>query len=194
MRKVPINLALCAALLALLPITPFLFAGTESLSEMRLRRTAVPRFTLDQAVLTALQRNADIQKARQEIERTKGLYIEMRAEILPQIAMTGQFQDTDPHLQVNHGDLRPRFDADANTGRDGDPSRPFRLQLQRRRALLQCAAGSDTGGFHRRPRHLSDPLRQLHARQQLFRISECDRHGRLDGEAAVLPGPCPTET
>src|SRR5438874_2578135 len=103
MRKVPINLALCAALLALLPITPLLFAGTESLSEMRLRRTTVPRFTLDQAVLTALQRNADIQKARQEIERTKGLYIAMRAEILPKIEMTGQFQDTDPHLQVNHG-------------------------------------------------------------------------------------------
>jgi outer membrane protein len=103
MRKVPINLALCAALLALAPLAPFVFAGTESLSEMRLRRTPVPRFTLDQAVLTALQRNADIQKARQEIERTKGLYIAIRAEILPQIGMTGQFQDTDPHLQVNHG-------------------------------------------------------------------------------------------
>src|SRR2546423_4463826 len=103
MRKVSICLSLCAAMLACVPLAPFLFAGTESLSEMRLRRTAVPRFTLDQAVLTALQRNADIQKARQEIERTKGLYIAMRAEILPQIGMTGQFSDTDPHLQVNHG-------------------------------------------------------------------------------------------
>src|SRR5229473_3243756 len=27
----------------------------------------------------------------------------MRAEILPQIAMKGTFQDVDPHLQVNHG-------------------------------------------------------------------------------------------
>jgi outer membrane protein len=70
---------------------------------LRQRRTPVPRFTLDQAVLTAMQRNADIQKARQEIERTKGLYIQVRAEILPQINMTGQFQGTDPHLQVNHG-------------------------------------------------------------------------------------------
>jgi outer membrane protein TolC len=103
MRKVSISLSLCAALLAGVPLAPLLFAGTESLSELRSRRTTVPRFTLDQAVLTALQRNADIQKARQEIERTKGLYIAMRAEILPQIAMTGQFQDTDPHLQVNHG-------------------------------------------------------------------------------------------
>ncbi|HXM33026.1 MAG TPA: TolC family protein [Chthoniobacterales bacterium] len=44
-----------------------------------------------------------MQIARQEIERTKGLYIQMRAEALPQIAMTGSFQDIDPHLQVNHG-------------------------------------------------------------------------------------------
>jgi outer membrane protein TolC len=105
MRKVSISLSLCAALLACVPLAPLLFAGTETLREMRLRRSPVPRFTLDQAVLTALQRNADIQKARQEIERTKGLYIAVRAEILPQIGMTGQFSDTDPHLQVNHGSL-----------------------------------------------------------------------------------------
>jgi outer membrane protein TolC len=102
MRKVSISLSLCVALLTAIPLAPFLFAG-ETLTELRLRRTPVPRFTLDQAILTALQRNADIQKARQEIERTKGLYIAMRAEILPKIEMTGQFQDTDPHLQVNHG-------------------------------------------------------------------------------------------
>jgi outer membrane protein len=103
MRKVSICLSLCAAIVACVPLAPLLFAGTETLTQMRWRRTPVPRFTLDQAVLTALQRNADIQKARQEIERTKGLYIAMRAEILPQIGMTGQFSDTDPHLQVNHG-------------------------------------------------------------------------------------------
>jgi outer membrane protein len=104
MRKVSFYLWLCAALLACFPFTALLFAG-ETLTELRMRKTAVPRFTLDQAVLTALQRNADIQRARQEIERTKGLYIQVRAEILPKIQMTGQFQDTDPHLQVNHGDI-----------------------------------------------------------------------------------------
>jgi outer membrane protein TolC len=103
MRKVSIYLSLCAALLASVPLAPFLFAGTETLSELRSRRTAIPRFTLDEAILTALRRNPTIQIARQEIERTKGLYIQVRAEILPQIAMTGQFQDIDPHLQVNHG-------------------------------------------------------------------------------------------
>ena len=98
MRKASFSLYLCAGLLALLVVSPFLFAGTETLSEMRLRRTAVPRFTLDQAVLTALQRNADIQKARQDIERTKGLYIQVRADIFPKVAATLDIQNTDPHL------------------------------------------------------------------------------------------------
>jgi outer membrane protein len=59
---------------------------------------SAPRFTLEQAILTALQQNPDILRARQEIERTKGLYIEMRAAILPQVNATADFQDVDPHL------------------------------------------------------------------------------------------------
>ena len=104
MRKVATPVHFIIALVVLLPLAAALFAGTDEMVESRWRtRSAIPRFTLDQAILTALQRNADIQKARQEIERTKGLYIQMRAEILPKIEMTGQFQDVDPHLQVNHG-------------------------------------------------------------------------------------------
>ena len=72
-------------------------------SDAREARSGVPRFTLNQAILTALRQNPTIQIARQEIERTKGLYIQMRAEALPQIGSTGTFQDTDPHLEVNHG-------------------------------------------------------------------------------------------
>src|SRR5205085_542075 len=96
MRKVFSSVFL--ALLALLLASPFLFAGTESLTELRSRKTVTPRYTLDQAVLTALQRNADIQKARQDIERTKGLYIQMRAAILPKIEANLNVQNTDPHL------------------------------------------------------------------------------------------------
>lgn len=65
--------------------------------------SGAPRFTLHQAILTALQRNSDILRAREEIERTKGLYIEVRAAIFPRIDMVGTFEDTDPHLQVDHG-------------------------------------------------------------------------------------------
>jgi outer membrane protein TolC len=86
-------------------LVPFrgLFAGSDTLVEVQHGISAVPRFTLNDAILTALQRNADIRRAREEIERTKGLYIEMRAAALPQIGSTGVFSDTDPHLQVNHG-------------------------------------------------------------------------------------------
>ena len=58
----------------------------------------VPRFTLEEAILTALQRNPDIQRSRQEIERTKGLYLELRAQALPRVNASGVFTDTDPHL------------------------------------------------------------------------------------------------
>ena len=64
------------------------------------RTTAVPRFTLNDAILTALQQNPDILRARQEIERTKGLFIEMRAAALPQAHATSMWQDIDPHLGV----------------------------------------------------------------------------------------------
>jgi outer membrane protein len=62
------------------------------------RSSAIPRFTLEKAILTALQQNPNILIARQEIERTKGLFIEMRAAAMPQINATGTFTDLDPHL------------------------------------------------------------------------------------------------
>src|SRR4029450_6217720 len=64
--------------------------------------TRVPgarRFTLEQAIITALQQNPDILRARQEIERTKGLFIQLRAAAMPQILADARFQDLDPHLQ-----------------------------------------------------------------------------------------------
>jgi outer membrane protein TolC len=99
MRKVLSCVSLFVAILTFLPPPYLLVAGTDVLVETRTyARSAIPRFTLEQAVLTALQRNPTIQIARQDIERTKGLYISMRAEILPRIDLTTQVQNTDPHL------------------------------------------------------------------------------------------------
>jgi len=82
-----------------------LFAGSDNRETGTGRNGSlrVPTYTLNEAILTALRQNPTIQIARQEIERTKGLYIEMRAMVLPRIDMIGEFQDTDPHLQVDHG-------------------------------------------------------------------------------------------
>src|SRR5213082_3421927 len=58
----------------------------------------VPTFTLDQAILTALQRNPVLLNGEQEIKRTRGVIIQVRAQALPQINANANFQWTDPHL------------------------------------------------------------------------------------------------
>jgi outer membrane protein TolC len=58
----------------------------------------VPTFTLDQAILTALQRNPTLLNAEQEIKRTRGVIIQVTAQALPQINANANFQWTDPHL------------------------------------------------------------------------------------------------
>jgi outer membrane protein len=58
----------------------------------------VPTFTLEQAILTALQRNPTLLNAEQEIKRTRGVIIQVRAQALPQITANANFQWTDPHL------------------------------------------------------------------------------------------------
>src|SRR5262245_4861944 len=59
---------------------------------------AVPTFTLDQAILTAVQRNPTLLNAEQEIKRSRGVIIQVRAQALPQINANANFQWTDPHL------------------------------------------------------------------------------------------------
>ena len=64
-----------------------------------------PVFTIDKAVLTALKQNPDVLRALQEIERSKGVIIEIRAQVLPHITPTGLFQWTDPKLGSNGGGI-----------------------------------------------------------------------------------------
>src|SRR5438477_8458985 len=61
----------------------------------------VPTFTLDQAILTALQRNPTLLNAEQEIKRTKGVIIQVRAQALPQVNVNGRFEWIDPNLRAN---------------------------------------------------------------------------------------------
>jgi outer membrane protein TolC len=104
--------------LALLITMPALRGG----SEFAETRAGIPRFTLEQAILTALQRNPQIQRARQEIERTKGVYLEVRSEILPRVDANANFNDTDPHLSSV-----PGFD---NGGTGAGIERSYNLQIR----------------------------------------------------------------
>ena len=83
--------------LAVAAICSTVYAGT---SNSRGRTGLSPRiFTLNEAVETALQRNPNILRARQEIERTKGLQIQVRAEALPHLDATASYRKIDPNLQ-----------------------------------------------------------------------------------------------
>src|SRR5436190_7435099 len=71
--------------------------STSASSETSLARK-VPTFTLDQAILTALQRNPTLLNAEQEIKRTKGVIIQVRAQALPQVNVNATYEWTDPNL------------------------------------------------------------------------------------------------
>src|SRR6266487_6205798 len=58
----------------------------------------VPTFTLNQAILTGLQRNPTLLNAEQEIKRTKGVIIQVRAQALPQVNVNATYEWTDPNL------------------------------------------------------------------------------------------------
>src|SRR4029078_5111534 len=79
------------------------FAGTEgryreTTRTRRVSEAAVPTFTLSQAILTAVQRNPTLLNAEQEIKRSRGVIIQVRAQALPQINANANFQWVDPNL------------------------------------------------------------------------------------------------
>src|SRR5438874_10630541 len=76
------------------------FAGSEGTYGGETRSVSrVPTFTLDQAILTALQRNPALLNAEQEIKRTRGVIIQVRAQVLPQVNARANWEWVDPNLQ-----------------------------------------------------------------------------------------------
>lgn len=59
--------------------------------------------TLNDAICLALAHNPSIQQAQQEIERTEGRIIEVRSQALPQIVLTGNYQQQDKSLLQGGG-------------------------------------------------------------------------------------------
>jgi outer membrane protein TolC len=95
---------------------PLAFAGAnaETSAKARTRSKAASlsstssnlrTFTLDQAIQTALRQNPAILNGIQEIERTKGVIIEIRAQALPQVAPSFTYQWTDPNLGSSGGGI-----------------------------------------------------------------------------------------
>ncbi len=80
--------------------------------------STVRQLTLDEAVTLALAQNPDIRTALQEIERTRGLFIEVRAQALPQISLTGGYNQQDPNLLESPGG----FGSSGSSQADASPS------------------------------------------------------------------------
>jgi outer membrane protein TolC len=85
-------------------LQPLAFGGesgkVRSVSKERATsRNSARIFTLDQAIQTAVRQNPSILNAIQEIERTKGVIIQIRAEALPHITPSGSFEWIDPNLR-----------------------------------------------------------------------------------------------
>src|SRR6058998_1318963 len=72
--------------------------GSSSTSRGTSSSGKIPTFTLDQAILTALQRNPTLLIAEKEIRRTQGVIIQVRAQALPQVTARANFDWTDPNL------------------------------------------------------------------------------------------------
>jgi outer membrane protein TolC len=79
----------------------------------------VPTFTLDQATLTAVQQNPTLLNAEQEIKRSRGVIIQVRAQALPQINANANFQWTDPNL------IGARVLGNTSTTTGTTPTTPF---------------------------------------------------------------------
>ena len=83
-------------------LTEQAFGGSETRSgtgtASRGNAGKVPTFTLDQAIVTALQQNPTLLNAQQEIKRTKGVIIQVRAQALPQVTASAEFEWIDPNL------------------------------------------------------------------------------------------------
>jgi outer membrane protein len=74
-------------------------------SDLGWSERGAPVFRLDQAVITALRQNPTVLSALEEIKRTKGVIIEIRAEALPQIGPSFTYQWTDPNLGSSGGGI-----------------------------------------------------------------------------------------
>ena len=109
----------------------------------------VPTFTLDQAILTALQRNPTLLNAEQEIKRTKGVIIQVRAQALPQVNVNATYDWTDPNL-VNARTVSttagvPTGPTPTGTGASGSLVEAPQSQVGDARTLAAAAATATPG-------------------------------------------------
>src|SRR5213596_730477 len=143
MRNFLLSLGILATFGLLCPST---FGGSETRSRTGTGSAGrVPTFTLDQAILTALQQNPTLLNAEQEIKRTKGVIIQVRAQALPQVNARANFQWTDPNLQGSR--IFGTTSTTTGTTTGGATSLMEEVPSQVRDVQVPLAAASPTPGI-----------------------------------------------
>ena len=93
---------LCSLLALAQPNVPVALAGDTTINlHPPVTPTLAERLkhlTLDDAIDIAVHRNPDILRQLQEIQRTQGVVVEVRAALLPHLILAGTFQQTDQKL------------------------------------------------------------------------------------------------
>jgi len=147
------TLALCS-----IGSVPISLGGDSPPAGRAVTRTVSGALTLDEAVRIALRQNPEILRALHEIERTRGQVIEVRAEALPHVTATANYNQTDKRLIESGGggggSTRGSSDIDLSalttdgqtgtTGATGDQGQGTIDTAQLAQALQQ---GGNQGGF-----------------------------------------------
>ena len=123
------------------------FGGSETRSRTGTGSAGtIPTFTLDQAILTALQQNPTLLNAEQEIKRTKGVIIQVRAQALPQVTARANFEWIDPNLSGARifGNTTGTSTTPGTTGGGAAASVVEALPSQVREIQVPLAASSPT--------------------------------------------------
>ena len=110
------------------PATPPQPSLVTTSSTFEWSEKGAPVFTIDTAILTALQQNPDILRAKEEIERTRGVILQIAALALPHVTPNGTFNFTDPKLRTNESTGTTTLVVTG--GPSPSPSPPFMFALQ----------------------------------------------------------------
>jgi len=102
------SVAAIAAALWCLAAGPAIRAAETTLAGRAVTRNLSGPLTIDRAVQVALTQNPQILKALQEIERTRGQVIEIRAQALPHVALTASYNQLDRRLIESGGTAQAR--------------------------------------------------------------------------------------
>ena len=78
-----------------------------------------PVFTIDKAIITALQQNPEVLRAKEEIERTRGVILQVSAQALPHVTPNATFDFTDPKLGGGGGGFGSGNTTNGGTGTGG---------------------------------------------------------------------------